>query len=599
MSEGGLESLSVPEPQRKLGDLPPVPSLSTMEGLGPGNTGAPGNFLAQLQPRNGFILLLLGFCIFLVPALTLPLSRGEAFYALVPSEMLAAGRWMGITLNGAPFLDKPHLPFWLNLMAFKVWGVSDWAARLPTLALTMAEIWMTFRLGCLLLSPRAAWLGGFILLSSSGFFYLHLQLFADHFITLSLILALYFMLRWFKEPRRRWGWLLHLSMGLGFLGKGIIGLGFPFVIGFIYAWHLGQLRRFRQLFLHAGGLALLALIMVSWFGAMERAYPGFLWHYFIDEHLNRFLGHRQPGGVSTISIPLLWFFLGIWLLPWTFLLPQALYRYFKETRLGDSDQEKMLLIIWPAVVLAVFTLSSTRIEYYTLPALPPLALLLGWRVERYLASPTDRSLPLAFLALALLAVVGTFFMLFLQKLCVGNRREFLGIFPLIQPVTREARHVILFLTFLGALGGWRRRYLALAVYGILALSLLFCTFQALTAIIPVRCDKLAGEYVRHHAAPGDLVIMESFEEAELVSSFVFYARHSVLMVQRHGLPRFLYPVGPQENYLIPPSKLKELWYGPRRVFLLVDDAMPLEPYLKDAQVAQAGGGKSLLVNRLQ
>jgi len=208
-----------------------MPPYATPEGLDPPNrVRAPDDWLARLQPGNGFILLLICLTIFLVPALTLPLTRGEAFYALVPYEMLAKGNWIAITLNGAPFLDKPHLLFWLNLIAFKVWGVSGWAARLPTLALTLGEIWMTFRLGCLLLSPRAAWLGGFILLSSAGFFYLHLQLFADHLITLPLILALYFMLRWLKEPRLSWGCLFHLSLGIGFLGKGLIGLGFPLLI---------------------------------------------------------------------------------------------------------------------------------------------------------------------------------------------------------------------------------------------------------------------------------------------------------------------------------------------------------------------------------
>ncbi len=572
-------------------------SFSTQEGLGLSKSGALNNFLERLQPRNGVILILLGLVVFLAPALTFPLSRGEAFYALVPSEMLAAGRWITITLNGAPFLDKPHLLFWLNLITFKVLGVSDWAARVPTLALTVAEIWLTFRLGCLLLKPRAAWLGGFILLNSSGYFYLHLELFTDHLITLSLIASLYFLIRWLKESQGSWAYLFHLSMGLGFLGKGIIGLGFPLAIGLIYTWQLGQFRRFRQLILHPGGLALLALIIVPWFAVMEETNPGFLRHYFIDEHLLRFLGKRQPGGVSTISAPLLWVFLGIWLMPWMVLLPQALYLYYQETRLGNSAREKMLLLIWPVVVLAVFTFSSTRIEYYTLPALPALGLILGWRVDRYLTFPRDRSLPLALLALALVTLGATFFMCILEKLCVGNRREFTGIFPLVQPVARQASLVLPLLGFLGALWGWRRRYLALAAYGIVAFFSLFFTFQALTALIPVRCDKLTGEYVRRHALPGDLVIMENFEEAELVSSFAFYARHPVLMVQRHGLPRFLYPVKPQENFLISPSRLKELWYGQRRVFLLVDDVMPLEPYLKKARVAQAGGGKRLVVNR--
>jgi 4-amino-4-deoxy-L-arabinose transferase-like glycosyltransferase len=563
------------------------------------NIAAPTNSLERLQPRNGLVLLMIGLAVFLVPVLTLPLSRAEAYFALVPAEMLAAGRWMALTLNGAPFLEKPHLLFWLNLMAFKIFGVSDWAARLPTLALTLGEIWLTFRLGCLLMNPRAAWLGGFILLSSAGFFYLHLELFADHLITVSLLLALYFLVRGLRDSRSKWGWLFYLSMGLGFMGKGIIGLGFPLVIGVIYAWYLGQLRRFRRLLLHPGGLALLALIILPWFVAMENTYPGFLRHYFIDEHLLRLLGRRQPGGVSTISIPLLWFFLGIWLLPWIFLLPQALPLYFKTSRRDEPHKAKMLLLIWPAVVMTVFTLSSNRIEYYSLPALPPLALILGWRVDRYLTSPQDPSLPWALLAMALLAMTMPFFMLFLQNLCAGNRREFVGIFPVMQPVVRQTIIITLPLCLLGVLGGWRRRYLGLIAYGMVALSLLFITFQALSAIIPVQTDKLPGEYVRRHAAPGDLVIMENFEEAVLGASFAFYSDHPILMVQRRGLPRFLYPVKPQENFLISPSRLKELWYGPHRVFLLVDDAMPLEPYLHGARVAQAGGGKRLLVNRPQ
>ena len=456
---------------------------------------------------------------------------------------------------------------------------------------------MTYRLGCLLLKPRAAWLGSFILLSSPGYFYLHLELFADHFVTLSLILALYALIRWLQESRRSWAYLFHLSMGLGFLGKGLIGLGFPLVIGLIYAWQLGQLRRFRQLIFHLGGLALLGLIIVPWFVVMAKTYPGFLRHFFLDEHIWRFLGERQPGGVSTISAPLLWLFLGIWLMPWIVLLPQALYLYVQDIRRGSCGQEKMLFLIWPAVVLAIFTFSSTRIEYYTLPALPALGLVLGWRVDRYLVAPRDHSLSIALLAIGLVTLGATFLLHILEALCVGNRREFTGIFPLVLPVAHKATLVLPCLSFIGAFWGWRRRYLALAGFGIVALASVFFAFQSLTALVPVRCDKLAGEYVRHHALPGDLVVMENFEEAELGSSLAFYARHQILMVQRHGLPRFLYPVTPQENYLISPSKLKELWYGPHRVFLLVDDAMPLSPYLKGARVVQAGGGKRLLVNR--
>ena len=54
-------------------------------------------------------------------------------YALIPREMLASGSWLTPTLNGVPYLDKPHLIYWLNLLAYKIFGVSDWVARLPLL----------------------------------------------------------------------------------------------------------------------------------------------------------------------------------------------------------------------------------------------------------------------------------------------------------------------------------------------------------------------------------------------------------------------------------------------------------------------------------
>jgi len=516
-------------------------------------------------------------------------------YAQVPSEMLAAGRWIFTTLNGAPYLEKPPLLYWINLLAFRVFGVSDWAARLPTLAMTMAEVWLTFRLGGLLLPPRAAWLGGFILLSSVGFFYLHLEIFTDHLITLTLLTALIAMLHWLKEPRCRWVCLFHLSLGAGYLSKGIIGLGFPLVIGGLYGWHLRQ-PRLRRLFIHPGGLVILALMIVPWVAVMARAHPGFLWHHFVNEHFLRFLGERQPGGVSTISMPLFWLFLAVWLMPWTLLLPGALYHIGKEAILDKAGKGRSLLLIWPAVVLGIFTLSSTRIEYYSLPALPALALVLGWRVDRDLAAPRDRSLAWALLALGLLGLGATFFVPFLDQWCAGNRREFLGLLPLVAPVARRVSFTIPPLALLGGLLGLRRPRLALASYAGLSLALLFFTYQALVALSPVRSDKSFGEYVRAHARPGDRLVMEYIEEFELGASLAFYARRPILMVQRHGLPRFVYPVAPESNYLISPTRLKELWQGPQRVFLLVDNALPLEPYLKDAQVALAGGGKRLLVN---
>ncbi len=90
--------------------------------------------------------------------------------------------------------------------------------------------------------------------------------------------------------------------------------------------------------------------------------------------------------------------------------------------------------------------------------------------------------------------------------------------------------------------------------------------------------------------------MGNIEEFEYGMSLRYYAQRRVFMVQRDGLPAFGFPLTAQENFLINPQALQELWQGPQRVFLLVDECAP-EDYLKDAVTLQTKGGKRLIANK--
>ena len=257
-----------------------------------------------------------------------------------------------------------------------------------------------------------------------------------------------------------------------------------------------------------------------------------------------------------------------------------------------------LLIIWAAVVLIFFTLSSSRIEYYSLPALPPLALIIGWRIKRYLDTPADRSLPWAVLVIALLGLTTLFLLPYLEQVCAGNRREFQGMFDLIAPSARPVTFLIPALALAGFFAGLARRHrLAVVCYGVLALFLVLFTFRTWLALSPLVSDKVPAELIRQSAAPRDVVVMEQIEEFEYGASLAFYSGRRVLMVTRHGLPQFPYPVDPGRDYLITPEQLRELWQGPEKVFLLVDDATPPEPFLTGARVVLALPSKRLLANR--
>jgi hypothetical protein len=233
--------------------------------------------------------------------------------------------------------------------------------------------------------------------------------------------------------------------------------------------------------------------------------------------------------------------------------------------------------------MGFFSISSTRIEYYSLPALPALALVLGWRLAAALENPRDRSLPLALLCLGLLGLAVGVLLPYLEQICAANRREFYGMFPLIQPIARQVSLWVPMMALGGAVAGWRRPSVALGCYGLLALALLFFTWKTLTVLSPLLSDQLPGDLIRREAGPDDVVVMEAIEEFEYGASLAFYSGRRVLMVQRQGLPQFPYPVAAEENYLITPEALRELWGGPARVFLLIDDIIQPEPFLENGR----------------
>jgi 4-amino-4-deoxy-L-arabinose transferase-like glycosyltransferase len=546
---------------------------------------------------NGATLALICLGLYLPLFWQLPLLRSEAMYALIPKEMLAAGSWLTPTLNGAHYLDKPHLLYWLSLVSYNLLGVSETSARIPTLAMTVSEVWLTYLVGRRLLGRIAAWLGGFILLTGIGFFVLHLQILTDHLITLSLLAALYCLLRWQQEPDRRWSILFFLALVAGFLSKGFIGLAFPILIGLIYAWQMRD-RRLLKLFLSPWGIALLVILLGAWAAGSESANPGYLKFQIVNEQIMRFFGRRHPPDVNSFTIIGFWLFLGIWLMPWTFILPSALYRFWRASRPGrEVEPAVRLLLIWAAVILVFFTISSSRLEYYSLPAFPALALILGWRIKRYLDTPGDRVIPWSLMALGCLGLSLLVLLPYLERVCVDNRREFAGMVSVLSPIAWRASWFIPAVALVGAGAGLlQRRTLAVAGYGVLALGIAIFTFQSFASLTPVLCDKQAAEYVRQHASPQDILIMGPIEEFEYGASLEYYAGRRILMVKRHGLPQFPYPVDPASDYIISPERLKELWQSPKKVFFLLDDATPPEPFLKSATVVLTLPGKRLLVN---
>ena len=198
------------------------------------------------------------------------------------------------------------------------------------------------------------------------------------------------------------------TLAASLLTKGFIGLVFPLGFAFLYLALTRQLRLLKYLYLPASTALFLALALPWHLLAAVRnpAIPlpsglglpgtaGWAWFYLYNEHIARFLSRRIPHDYGQVPIPLFWILAAVWLVPWVAFLPGAIASHLRDLRrrsafphLGRSHQTAIALPLWIALVLGFFTLSA-RQEYYSLPALPALALLIGGllaRADRYQTS---------------------------------------------------------------------------------------------------------------------------------------------------------------------------------------------------------------------
>ena len=176
--------------------------------------------------RLALLLLLVAGTLFFSRLGSPLLEPDEARYAEIPRQMLAEGRFVVPVLYGEPYLHKPPLLYWLVMASYKVFGVSDWAARLvPCLAACLVVL-LTYGWGQRTIGSRAAFAGALMLALSARFVYLGRMLTMDSLLSLWVVGALAAGHLALRKRRLRWQWwcLSAGACGLGLLTKGPVAL---------------------------------------------------------------------------------------------------------------------------------------------------------------------------------------------------------------------------------------------------------------------------------------------------------------------------------------------------------------------------------------
>jgi 4-amino-4-deoxy-L-arabinose transferase-like glycosyltransferase len=346
--------------------------------------------------RSGWIVAAVSCLVFVVNIFSPPhlMDDVDAVQAQIARNMLVSGDWVTARLDGVAYLEKSPLVYWTMAASYRIFGVHDWAARLPLAFAVVLLSWITYRFGRWCFGEGAGFYAGVVLATSTGLFLFTRILIPDAMLTLAITLAIWAWCR-LLEPeenhRPRWALILAVCLGSGLLLKGLVAVVFPVTAGLAY------MALTRQLFsavawrrLNMGSvLAATWIIAAPWhvFAILRNPpyfafsmhsgpgqYRGFFWFYFINEQLLRFLNLRYPRDYNTVSRPLFWLLNLVWIFPWSGYLPAIQSLNFLPT--SRAGRLRLMAICWIAIVMLFFTFSTTQ-EYYSMPIYPALALLIG------------------------------------------------------------------------------------------------------------------------------------------------------------------------------------------------------------------------------
>jgi 4-amino-4-deoxy-L-arabinose transferase-like glycosyltransferase len=327
----------------------------------------------------------------------------EGRYAEIPREMLQRGDLITPTLNYVKYFEKPPLLYWINAASLKLFGQNEFAARFPSALCGLMTVLVTYIIARNLYGRRAALFSALILGTSVGFVLQSRIILTDMLLTFCLTAALgSFIVAASREGRRSrplpW-YLFYLFCALATLAKGLIGIVFPAGIIFFYILLSRRWKLVSEMRL-VPGLLLFLVVAAPWFVAVSLRNPEFARFFFIHEHFERFTssvhGRYQP----------FWFFVPVLLgtmLPWSFFIPGALARSWSD-RHHDEGRAGLYLLIWTILIFLFFSKSGSKLIPYVLPIFPPLAILIGLRIDM-LSNGHGREMKGAAIALGLVLIV--------------------------------------------------------------------------------------------------------------------------------------------------------------------------------------------------
>jgi 4-amino-4-deoxy-L-arabinose transferase-like glycosyltransferase len=334
-----------------------------------------------MTARNRIDLLLLaGICAFLffygIGSFGL-IGADEPRYAQVAREMLARRDWITPVLGGQPWLEKPPLYYWQAMLAYAVFGVSDWTARIPSAfdaTAMVAAIYLFFRRFYSAIALDAALISA----SCVGVVAYARAASTDMALAATFTIAMLAWWTWRESDKKTWLVSFYAFLALGTLTKGPVAPFLAVLVLGVYATCSGEWRKLSRT-VWLPGIFLFCAIALPWYIAVQMRNPSFFRQFILEHNLARFSSnlyrHREP----------FWYYFpvtSIALMPWiAFVIAacvSAARNWLRQKNQVASPELRfqIFLLCWLIVPVVFFSISQSKLAGYILPAVPAGALLL-------------------------------------------------------------------------------------------------------------------------------------------------------------------------------------------------------------------------------
>jgi 4-amino-4-deoxy-L-arabinose transferase-like glycosyltransferase len=334
--------------------------------------------VAQLKEHRVFFIVLAFAAVLFLSDIWIykEFVRAESYFALGSRLMIEQGDWLMPHASDELPLNKPPLTYWLIGVSYKLFGANYGSARLPSVLAAFLVLAMVYALGVRLSGKRAGLISVAMLASSFLFLSFARMAMSDMLLAFCVTAALAcFIFALSDQGFRSNSFVLlgYVALALGVLVKGPVAMALvavPIGLDMGFRRNHADLKRLRLL----PGLTLFLLIAAPYFLLVyARAGAAPLRFFFFGENLQRFTGHVYGASGRPLWFELVAFFSDF--APWSILIFAALW--FSWRGLSKTSPAARLLCLWLGGAIVLFSLSSFKLDYYLLPAMPAAALIVG------------------------------------------------------------------------------------------------------------------------------------------------------------------------------------------------------------------------------